>query len=694
MTAAGRAGDRSGRRTTADHARHRHDQADARRAAARARGRIRCRRCSASPRVRTSSCSRRSTASSRCDEPEPLQKLDPLTRGSLFHEVQAEFFRALQRHGRAAGDAATTLTAALATLDARHRARRAPSTRTSSRRRSSASGTTRSTSIAPRPPRLAPHAAADEPTGSRRISSSLRPARRRTRSAAAVPEPVARRRPLPAARLGRSRSSSTRRTRLLRVTDHKTGKNRSTWKTVIGGGAMLQPVLYSLAVEQALGHDGAVGPPVLLHAAGGFADHPIPLNDANRAQRPRGAGDHRSRDRARASCRRRPPERACTWCDFRPVCGPRRAAPRPRTSRGQARRSRSAEGEAMRTTPTCWPTPAARDRDRATSSTTTLVVEAAAGTGKTTELVKRIVRVLATGRADDRRDRRGDVHREGRRRAEAAPARGARDARADRRRAGGARARSNDALQTLEEAHVSTIHGFCAELLRERPVEARVDPLFAVLTEPQAERLFDEAFGALAPGAAAESARRRAPRAAAIESGRASAATAREDTPIDRLRRAGLGADPVARLPGAVDAAAVRSRRRRSIGWSTQLHEFAATDRRGRRTRRHAVPRHGAARGICSQEIALQQSLAAHAGDDDGWEARAGRSRRATATSRRPRHGRGPRLRAGRHARSGRRRATTRSQPRSTQFRLDADADLAARAAAGARRRDRRATSS
>jgi uncharacterized repeat protein (TIGR03847 family) len=36
------------------------------------------------------------------------------------------------------------------------------------------------------------------------------------------------------------------------------------------------------------------------------------------------------------------------------------------------------------------------------------------------------------------------------------------------------------ALTSLEEAHVNTIHGFCAELLRERPVEARVDPLFRV----------------------------------------------------------------------------------------------------------------------------------------------------------------------------------------------------------------------
>ena len=34
------------------------------------------------------------------DEPEPLQRLDPLTRGALFHEVQAEFFRSMQAQGR------------------------------------------------------------------------------------------------------------------------------------------------------------------------------------------------------------------------------------------------------------------------------------------------------------------------------------------------------------------------------------------------------------------------------------------------------------------------------------------------------------------------------------------------------------------------------------------------------------------
>ena len=62
---------------------------------------------------------------------------------------------------------------------------------------------------------------------------------------------------------------------------------------------------------------------------------------------------------------------------------------------------------------------------------------------------------------------------------------------ARRQSAGAALAR---AVQQFEEAHVSTIHGFCADLLRERPVEARIDPSFEVLTEGPAIRLFDEAF--------------------------------------------------------------------------------------------------------------------------------------------------------------------------------------------------------
>ena len=124
----------------------------------------------------------------------------------------------------------------------------------------------------------------------------------------------------------------------------------------------------------------------------------------------------------------------------------------------------------------------------------TLVVEAAAGTGKTTELVKRILRVLATGRARVEQivavtfteKAAGELKLR------------LREA-LDRERGATpepeARERLDEALGSLEEAHVNTIHGFCAELLRERPVEAGVDPLFRVLTETQSERLFEEACG-------------------------------------------------------------------------------------------------------------------------------------------------------------------------------------------------------
>ena len=38
------------------------------------------------------------------EQPEPLQRMDPLTRGSLFHEIQASFFRALQSRCGVAGN--------------------------------------------------------------------------------------------------------------------------------------------------------------------------------------------------------------------------------------------------------------------------------------------------------------------------------------------------------------------------------------------------------------------------------------------------------------------------------------------------------------------------------------------------------------------------------------------------------------
>ena len=135
-------------------------------------------------------------------------------------------------------------------------------------------------------------------------------------------------------------------------------------------------------------------------------------------------------------------------------------------------------------------------------------------------------------------DRRGHVHREGRRRAEAAAARGARDARERSRRCRRARRGSTTRSKTLEEAHVNTIHGFCAELLRERPVEARVDPLFAVLTEPQAGPALRARVSRLAAGGA-DRVRLKACAARCGARARRRSAAGDGDGPIDRLRGAG-----------------------------------------------------------------------------------------------------------------------------------------------------------
>ena len=55
-------------------------------------------------------------------------------------------------------------------------------------------------------------------------------------------------------------------------------------------------------------------------------------------------------------------------------------------------------------------------------------------------------------------------------------------------------AKCRECLEHLEEASIGTIHSFCAQILRERPVEAVVDPAFEELTERQAYRIFSHAF--------------------------------------------------------------------------------------------------------------------------------------------------------------------------------------------------------
>jgi ATP-dependent helicase/nuclease subunit A len=53
---------------------------------------------------------------------------------------------------------------------------------------------------------------------------------------------------------------------------------------------------------------------------------------------------------------------------------------------------------------------------------------------------------------------------------------------------------ADEAARATESAFISTIHGFCARLLRAHALAAGLDPEFAVLDAPDAERLADAAF--------------------------------------------------------------------------------------------------------------------------------------------------------------------------------------------------------
>ena len=126
----------------------------------------------------------------------------------------------------------------------------------------------------------------------------------------------------------------------------------------------------------------------------------------------------------------------------------------------------------------------------------TLIVEAAAGTGKTTMLVARIIAVLRAGLADLDRvvavtfTEKAAGEMKLRLRADLEKARN------DAPTTPGERGHLDRALAHLEVARIGTIHSLCGDLLREFPVEARVDPLFEVMPEDEALRLFEHGFDA------------------------------------------------------------------------------------------------------------------------------------------------------------------------------------------------------
>jgi hypothetical protein len=107
----------------------------------------------------------------------------------------------------------------------------------------------------------------------------------------------------------------------VRATDHKTGRRPVAEGVVIGKGAVLQPVLYALALERLLPLRVTSGRLHYCTADAGFAEREVPLDDAARQSAQRVA---RTIDGALADgfLPAAPADGACDYCEYKVVCGP------------------------------------------------------------------------------------------------------------------------------------------------------------------------------------------------------------------------------------------------------------------------------------------------------------------------------------------------------------------------------------
>ena len=256
------------------------------------------------------------------EEVEPIERMDPLTRGRMFHEVQAEFVRALQRRDALPvtvsrlGDAEAEIDAVLNRVATQYQEDLAPAIDRVwcdevEAMRSDLKGWLHHVANEDGAwiPIRAEFGFGFAPGGGRDPESVADPVTLdgRWRLHGVVDLIEAKAGPTPRGEL--------------RVTDHKTGRNRTRERMVVGGGEVLQPVLYGLAVEASM--DRAVGSSQLFFctSTGGFEKQVVTLGERERRQ---GIEVLEIVDRAVEAGMLIPAPRAgaCRWCDFREVCGP------------------------------------------------------------------------------------------------------------------------------------------------------------------------------------------------------------------------------------------------------------------------------------------------------------------------------------------------------------------------------------
>ncbi len=254
------------------------------------------------------------------EEPAAIESIDPLTRGALFHDVQFRTLTTLkEQHGLPVGrdtldQALDVVDDALREVEARYRDELAPAiprvwddgidgVRADLREwlRREAEGAAQWT----------PHRF--------ELSFGLPLGERGYADPASRPEPVT---VIGDLSLRGSidlveRQDDGR----VRATDHKTGKVRAKNGIVVGGGEILQPVLYALACEQLLSDTVEAGRLYYCAAAGGFEERVVPLDAESRAAAAVVA-DVVGRAIGDGFLPAAPVPRACRYCDYRSVCGP------------------------------------------------------------------------------------------------------------------------------------------------------------------------------------------------------------------------------------------------------------------------------------------------------------------------------------------------------------------------------------
>jgi ATP-dependent helicase/nuclease subunit B len=242
------------------------------------------------------------------EEGAPLEQMDPLTRGALFHEIQFELFQELERmellpvNEERLREALPLADAVLNRVAAKYEE-----------------------DLAPAIPRVWRSEIEDLRTDLRgwlqhaaRNDNDWRPVEFELAfgndQPATLAEGVNLRGRIDLVEKHESRD-------VFRVTDHKTGKRPETIPRWVGGGRSLQPLLYGLVAEKLLGSRVEAGRLLYATQRGGYTPVEIKIDDRARQFLQKLLSDIDA-SIAGGFLPPAPAKDACVFCDYRIVCGP------------------------------------------------------------------------------------------------------------------------------------------------------------------------------------------------------------------------------------------------------------------------------------------------------------------------------------------------------------------------------------